>query len=267
MDFAEPVNLEGPDYVSASNRVAVATGRGEGFSMAQDGVGQITDGRQDSPRGPRPAMTAHEECQIASCDMNQQPFHDVVVFAQVRAPHSAGFVAVGERAFQELPTLSQQRLAAFTLNAPSVCIDAGLLPVLPFPVPSAAIGLREVRSYLPVRKISDGVVAVISLVRNDFLDAVFSGRWGLRQAGLCDLHCVRQRPGVTLVRMMKRDRDNGPGFQVNRMLCLMRQMRAPVLHLCDACIRIVRAFPFYVGALFKLAQGTLAQGTDPLIKL
>ena len=47
---------------------------------------------------------------------------------------------------------------------------------------------------------------------------------------------------------MQRDGDNRSGLHVHRMLGLVSQMRAPILHLGDAGIGIVRMRPVVVGA-------------------
>jgi len=59
--------------------------------------------------------------------MDQQPLEDVVVFSQVRAPHAAGLVAVGECSLDQLAALPQQPLALRPLQPLSIRIDQSLL--------------------------------------------------------------------------------------------------------------------------------------------
>ena len=64
--------------------------------------------------------------------------------AQMHAAPRAGFVEMRKRAFHAFAALAQQALPSGTTNAPTVAIDRGASRRLAAPVPSAAIGLREV---------------------------------------------------------------------------------------------------------------------------
>src|SRR5918993_4928106 len=56
---------------------------------------------------------------------------------------------------------------------------------------------------------------------------------------------------ITSSGRLYRDRQNSTGVEVDRMLGFMGQMRTPVLHLCDLCIRIMRVGPVVVGPLLR----------------
>ena len=60
------------------------------------------------------------------------------------------------------------------------------------------------------------------------------------------------RRRISLVRSLNRDRYNRSCLQIHRVFRFVCQTRAPILHLGDASIRIVRVFPLLVGS-FLLA--------------
>src|SRR3954447_5709883 len=70
-----------------------------------------------------------------------------------------------------LASLCQQPLASFALDAPPICIDRCLLGrlALPFPRPSFRFG--DVAAYLKIAQLPHRFVTVVSLVRDDFLNA------------------------------------------------------------------------------------------------
>ena len=74
-------------------------------------------------RGPEAMEAAHQEPEIATGHMDQQSFEDVLVAAQVRTPHAAGFVAVGERTFHKLAASAEEPFSPFPSNAPPVGVD------------------------------------------------------------------------------------------------------------------------------------------------
>ena len=98
----------------------------------------------------------------------------------------------------------------------------------------------------------DGRSAVIALVGDDFLDRL-DGVIGDRghRFELCRRFRERllHRGRVALVGALHRDADNRAGLQIDRMLGLVGQMRAPVLHLGDLGIGIARMRPLVVRPL------------------
>ncbi len=54
------------------------------------------------PRGACSQQAAEDQAQIESCNVDQLTLEDIVVLAQMRAPHAAGVVTVREAAFHYL---------------------------------------------------------------------------------------------------------------------------------------------------------------------
>jgi hypothetical protein len=75
-----------------------------------------------APRCANAHQVSHQKAQIERADVDQEPLEDVVVTAQVYAPHAAGFVHMRARALQPFPTQAQQAFAALTVNATAVPI-------------------------------------------------------------------------------------------------------------------------------------------------
>src|SRR4051812_27776737 len=88
--------------------------------------------------------------------------------------------------------------------------------------------------------------AVIALVSDDLLDGTFMDlarrRLRFRQGPV-------NRIGVAVAGRLQRDGQHCAARQVDRMFGLVRQMRASILHLRDACIRVGGTHPFLVRAL------------------
>src|SRR5262247_914904 len=93
------------------------------------------------PGGAAAAQLPHQEAEIEGARVDQQPFEDVAMSAQVGAPHPAGVVDMRERPFHVLPAAAQQPLAALPAHAPAIAVDGGLgVRDLP-PLAAAALGL------------------------------------------------------------------------------------------------------------------------------
>ena len=76
------------------------------------------------------------------------------------------------------------------------------------------------------------------------------------------------RRGVALVGALQRHRNDRAGLKIDGVLGLVRQMRAPVFHLRDAGIGIVRMCPVVIGALLlslpiQTRQGRPRRRLDP----
>ena len=100
------------------------------------------------------------------------------------------------------------------------------------------------------------VAAVITPVCNQFLDSTLAD---LPRSRLRLLQRLEDRAGIARIGRLHGDRQQCTAGQIHRMLGLVRQMRAPVLHLCDARIRIV---PDGGGATEIIAtEGTEVCGT------
>src|SRR5689334_22779622 len=60
----------------------------------------------EAPRGSMATGFAHYQPEIEGARVNQQPFDDVFMPAQMRSPHGARLIQMGEAAFDPLSTLS-----------------------------------------------------------------------------------------------------------------------------------------------------------------
>lgn len=99
------------------------------------------------PRGvPIPYWFLNGNPRFAPGHMDQQPLEDVV-FSQVRAPHAAGVVPVGECPLSQLGALPQQPRAPRPLQPSPIRRDQSLLIFLAYPAPSRPASSREYRSH------------------------------------------------------------------------------------------------------------------------
>ena len=85
----------------------------------------------------------------------------------------------------------------------------------------------------------------------------------LRQVLLHRRQRARDRRCVTLVGRMQRCRDDDPGIEIDRVLGLVGQVRATVLHLGDLGFRIGLAGPLRVRQFLALA---VAINTDEIVR-
>ena len=72
-------------------------------------------------------------------------------------------------------------------------------------------------------------------------------------------HRVRDGRGIPLVGALDRHPDDGAGLQVDRVLGLVREVRAAVLHLRDARVGVVRMPPVGVAALLRAVRSNRAR--------
>src|SRR5262245_66573833 len=79
--------------------------------------------------------------------MEQYAFENVVVPAQVDAPHAARFVEMREGSFQPLASLPQQAFASRPPNAPTIAIHRVTGLGVLRPVASSAIGFRDIAAH------------------------------------------------------------------------------------------------------------------------
>ena len=103
--------------------------------------------------------------------MDQLPLQDVLVSAQVAAPHGTGFIAVCEAAFHHLAAPPEQALAVVAAHPSPVLVDRLLFVLLALPVaPPLLLLLRNVTAYFVTLHALDHRAAVVSLVRDSLLD-------------------------------------------------------------------------------------------------
>ena len=71
--------------------------------------------------------------------MDQEPLENVAVFSQMRSPHAAGLIAVGEGPLDQLATLAQKLFSLRSLQASPIGVDHFPLCFLADPVPFASL--------------------------------------------------------------------------------------------------------------------------------
>src|SRR5690606_13005266 len=106
--------------------------------------------------------------------MDQHPFEDVVVLPEMRPPHPAGVIAVGEAPFDQLAALAHQPPAAPTSNSPPVGVHRIPLGSLACPVPTPAIRLGNVGPLARVMVFLEDLVAVVTLVGHHLAESLLS---------------------------------------------------------------------------------------------
>ena len=197
----------------------------------------------EAPRRAHAGQLAQEQPEVEPADVNEQTLENVGVSTQVHAAHPARLVEMRVGAFEPLAALPQQPLPARATD-PSAVGRHGLLGRrLALPVAPPAIRFRYVTAHAHLGELDQRLIAVVPLVGDDFGEpggrdhrqVVGGHREGLDQGG-----------GVALVRVLHRDAHDGPGLQVHRVLGLVCEMRAAVLHLGDLGVRIMRVRPVVV---------------------
>ena len=86
----------------------------------------------------------HEQPEIDAADLEEQPFQDVGMPAQMDAAHPAGLVEMGVGPFQQFVPLPQQPCPEHAPNPRSVGMHRVPRRGLARPVPPAGIGFRDV---------------------------------------------------------------------------------------------------------------------------
>ena len=169
----------------------------------------------EAPRRAHARQVPHEQPEIDAADLDEQPFQDVGMAAQMDAAHPAGLVEMRVGPFQELAPLPQQPFPARAANPPPVGIHRVPRRRLARPVAPAAIRLRDVAAHADGRKPDHRLVAVISLVGHHLRDP--------RRADRLDLlggrdERVDQGRRVARTRVLHRHAHDGACVQVDRML-------------------------------------------------
>ena len=89
---------------------------------------------------------AHEEAEVEGGSLNQDPFSNLLLPADVDAAQASGPEHVREPPLPLLAPLAQQPLAPVTPNPPPVAVGRLLRVPLALPLPAAPVGLAHVPS-------------------------------------------------------------------------------------------------------------------------
>src|SRR5713101_8648481 len=104
--------------------------RGESASRsAKEHEYRRQNGRQaalQAARGTESDQLTHDEPEIEPTGMNQEAFQNVRVTAEMRAPHAAGVVEMGERALDHLTAPAHQSASPGSANPPPIVIHRRL---------------------------------------------------------------------------------------------------------------------------------------------
>jgi len=106
--------------------------------------------------------------------MDEQPFENIAVTAQVGPSHPGGVVRVRERAFEILAAATQQSQTARSADASTVSVHRGasLRFIPPTPTP---VRLRDVGANADRRDVDEPTITVKALVRDELAQHVVSG--------------------------------------------------------------------------------------------
>src|SRR3954454_18236976 len=162
-------------------------------------------------------------------------------------------------ALEFFAALAQQSLASLATNAPAIGIYGLLFPILTTPALASALRLRAIGPKSRLYQITHHFFAVVTLV-GDNLARPFRIHALARffavgfRCGFCNplagfgnrLHDGRR---IAFISRLQRDRHDRTRLHVHGVLGLVGQMRAPVFHLRDAGIRVLRMLPFVVRPL------------------
>lgn len=98
-----------------------------------------------------------------------------------------------------------------------------------------------------VLKLVQRPLAVVARIGHHLL--YFASRFRFTKIGLCCVEGLFDRAGITLVTVVSLRGDDDLGLQVDRVLRLVCQVEAAVLHLPDPRVRVGGAFPLVVADL------------------
>jgi hypothetical protein len=104
--------------------------------------------------------------------MNQFPFEYVFVLTKVGSPHPARIVTMRKGAFHQFASFLQEAFTIIPVDSSAVGVNCLLLRLLAAPVPPARLlAFRDVSANLNFLRLGQHCAAVVSLVRNHFLNA------------------------------------------------------------------------------------------------
>src|SRR5262245_19277155 len=128
---------------------------------------------------------AHHQRQITGRSLQEQFLLNVAPTPDPQPVHPAGVELMREVALDPFPTLGKQAPAPLTPNPPPVGMDRFFFRLSAFPLSPSALRLGDVTPHLHLTQVPRHLVAVISLVGDNFLhplrmDLVFPFRCLLR---------------------------------------------------------------------------------------
>jgi len=102
----------------------------------------------------------HEEPEIETARVNQQPLPTVGVTAEVHAAHATGLIEMGKRSFRAFTAEPQEAQAACPANSATIAVHRAARFWMPPPVASPTIGLGDVTANADGFEVDQRLVAV-----------------------------------------------------------------------------------------------------------
>jgi hypothetical protein len=130
-----------------------------------------------------------------------------------------------EGSFRALTAKPQQTQAACAANAPTIAVHRSARLGMVLPVPSSAIGFRDVAADAHGFEIDERLIAVIALVADDF-DTVSVGLYRLDLLGRFN-QCLAARRRVSLIGILHGDADDRARLEIDRVLGFVQKCVRP----------------------------------------
>ena len=191
---------------------------------------------------------AHEQPEVARGSLQQDSLQHVLLASDVDTSQAAGLVAVRVAALGHFSAALAELLSAVALDPASVRVDRVAFPGLVSPASTATRRLADVRPKAHLARIGHHVVAVVALVQHDLLDAVLVGQRFLDEVARL-VQRLQHRLRVAAIGGLHRHGHDRRRVEIRCVLDFVREVRAPVLHLRDACVRVARVHPVVVATL------------------
>src|SRR5580700_588723 len=114
----------------------------------------------------------HQQREITCGRLKEELLMNVLPASDIESVQAAGIELMCEVPFDAFSPLPLKALASFSLNAPPVGVDRFLFRRLAFPVTSTPLGFGHVSPHSQLSQAHRDSVAVVSLVRHYFFDAL-----------------------------------------------------------------------------------------------
>src|SRR5260370_2971466 len=115
---------------------------------------------QPARRAPAERLP-HQNAEIERAGVDEEPFENVLVTTEMRPPHPAGVIDVGERALDVLSAPAHQPSAAGPVHAPAIAVDRGLRLGGRRPAATAALGLAQLAAHPDRAEIGQHLTSLI----------------------------------------------------------------------------------------------------------